>query len=427
MNTEILKSIVQSLDTVYKKILITENKQLFVECIRELHKETGGDLSTLCPPPEDILNAFRLCSYEDTRVVLLGQDPYPNRANAMGLSFSVRPGMKLPASLFKIYSALTHSGLIKEEPKTGDLTNWAKQGVLMLNGSLTTLAGKSNAHEKIWSKYTDIIIRSIAQYKAAEEKPLIFMLWGTYAKGKKSIIEEVNKENTTKHIILEWGHPSPVNQVNNIKNNTANFLYCDHFRKVTEITKINWDPTIVPGEKSDMIALNVFSEPEKWTFVSVDGGFHRTEGVATWAYIIVDGNDLKLLRDGNDVDTYEEYGKVEGKSTNNTGELFAIKNALEKVNEECIRGDICLVSDSQYGLNTIDVWSRGWTEKELKIKKNIELVTSCRDLLDEMRKTRKVLLLHTRGHTLEPKRDDAMWFRWYLNKQVDLLTQKAFA
>lgn len=159
---------------------------------------------TVFPKSEDVFNAFHLTPYHDVKVVILGQDPYHNDGQAMGLSFSVPDGVKLPPSLVNIYKELaTDTG--KEPPKTGDLTRWAKQGVLLLNSALTVRAHQAGSHQgKGWEQFTDAILRAV------NEKPehVVFILWGGFARKKKALID------TTRHTAIESAHPSPLSAYN---------------------------------------------------------------------------------------------------------------------------------------------------------------------------------------------------------------------
>ena len=150
------------------------------------------------PPKIDILRALKLTDYNDVKVVILGQDPYHGENEANGLSFSVNEGIKLPPSLKNIYKELYDDlGITKT---TGDLTSWANQGVLLLNSVLTVLKDTPTSHSKIgWQEYTDAIIKKLNE----REKPIVFILWGNYARSKKNLI--TNK----RHYIIESPHPSP--------------------------------------------------------------------------------------------------------------------------------------------------------------------------------------------------------------------------
>lgn len=152
------------------------------------------------PPKEDMFNALKLTSYENTKVVILGQDPYINPGQAHGLSFSVKPGVPIPPSLMNIFKEL-HNELGCYIPNNGCLIPWAEQGVLLLNSVLSVERGKSRSHDNIgWERLTDYIIYSLGQ----KDQSLIFMLWGNYARRKASLIQP----NT--HLILEAAHPSPL-------------------------------------------------------------------------------------------------------------------------------------------------------------------------------------------------------------------------
>ena len=154
---------------------------------------------TIYPTQNNIFNALKLTPYSNTNVVIVGQDPYHGENQAHGLSFSVQKGVTLPPSLKNIYKEI-YDDLGIEEPNCGDLTKWAKEGVLLLNSSLTVIKDMPNSHKDIgWSNLTDYIIKVLNQ----KEEPVVFILWGNFAKSKKQFI--TNK----KHLILESTHPSP--------------------------------------------------------------------------------------------------------------------------------------------------------------------------------------------------------------------------
>jgi uracil-DNA glycosylase len=152
------------------------------------------------PTKENIFNAFKYTSYDDVKVLLLGQDPYHGKNQAHGLSFSVLDNITLPPSLRNIYKELESDlGIIPT--KNGNLEKWAKQGILMLNAVLTVREGLANSHKSQgWEKFTDSVIKKLNE----RNKPIIFLLWGNYAKKKASLIDK------NKHIIIEGIHPSPL-------------------------------------------------------------------------------------------------------------------------------------------------------------------------------------------------------------------------
>lgn len=164
------------------------------------------------PPMNDIYNALRYTSFKDTKVVILGQDPYHGEGQAHGLCFSVKPGVKFPPSLQNIFKELgTEYGM--KMPETGELTGWAKQGVLLLNTTLTVREGQPQSHKgRGWEILTDRII-SILNEKS---EPVVFMLWGGNARAKKTLI------TNGRHLVLECAHPSPLSAY-------AGFFGCNHF------------------------------------------------------------------------------------------------------------------------------------------------------------------------------------------------------
>jgi uracil-DNA glycosylase len=156
---------------------------------------------TVYPPLPDLFSAFRLCSADSARVLILGQDPYHGSGQAHGLSFSVRPGVRIPPSLRSIFREL-EDDLGVPVPDSGDLTGWAAQGVLLLNAVLTVRAGKAGSHAgKGWEEFTDATIRALD----ANTERVVFVLWGAYARKKAALI------TNPAHVVLEAGHPSPMN------------------------------------------------------------------------------------------------------------------------------------------------------------------------------------------------------------------------
>ena len=152
------------------------------------------------PPQKDVFSALKLTPYEDVKVLILGQDPYHDNDQAHGLCFSVRPGIKIPPSLRNIYKEL-HADLGCTIPDHGFLECWAKQGVLMINAVLTVRAHKANSHKNQgWEKLTDAIIRAVDD----KEEPVVFLLWGGYARKKAKLID------TSRHGLVEGAHPSPL-------------------------------------------------------------------------------------------------------------------------------------------------------------------------------------------------------------------------
>lgn len=163
-----------------------------------LSEEMRGEV--IYPNNNDIFTAFELTPFDKVKVVILGQDPYHGINQAHGLSFSVQKGVKIPPSLRNIFKELQNEFIDFEVPQNGDLTNWAKQGVLLLNATLTVGACKPGSHQKQgWELFTDEVIKTISNRK----EHLVFILWGNYAQQKEILID------AKKHLILKSTHPSP--------------------------------------------------------------------------------------------------------------------------------------------------------------------------------------------------------------------------
>lgn len=200
-------------------------KPYFIQITDHLktEKEQG---KTIYPPGPLIFNAFEQTPYAKVKVVLLGQDPYHGPRQAMGLSFSVPDGVPPPPSLVNIFKEI-HDDTGSPIPRTGNLTKWAQQGVLLLNASLTVRAGEANSHSKIgWHHFTDAVISKVS----AKKEPVVFLLWGKFAQEKTALID------TKKHHILKAAHPSPLAA-------HTGFFGCKHFSKTNEfLMKLGTDP-----------------------------------------------------------------------------------------------------------------------------------------------------------------------------------------
>lgn len=179
------------------------------------------------PPGNLIFNAFDHCSFDKVKVVIIGQDPYHGPGQAHGLCFSVNDGVIFPPSLLNIFKEIERD-LSIPTPKTGNLTRWADQGVLLLNASLTVEAHKAGSHQgRGWETFTDSVIRKIAE----EKEHVVFMLWGNYAQQKGAVI------NPTRHLVLKSVHPSPLSAY-------RGFIGCGHFSAANKYLLQNGDAEI---------------------------------------------------------------------------------------------------------------------------------------------------------------------------------------
>jgi uracil-DNA glycosylase len=182
------------------------------------------------PKHSDVFNAFNLTPFNEVKVVILGQDPYHGANQAHGLSFSVQKGVAIPPSLRNIYKELQADVPGFKIPTDGDLSSWAKQGVLLLNSTLTVRSNQPGSHQKMgWEQFTDQAIRALSE----QREGLVFMLWGRHAQAKASLIDP------TKHVVLTAAHPSPFSTYNG-------FFGCTHFSKANaylvnkDEKPINW-------------------------------------------------------------------------------------------------------------------------------------------------------------------------------------------
>lgn len=203
----------------WKEHLETEfSKSYFDKLIEFVRSEYNTE--TIFPPGKEIFRAFDLISFEDVKVVILGQDPYHGPKQANGLAFSVRDGIRKPPSLVNIFKEIQQE-YGKPIPESGDLEHWARQGVLLLNATLTVRARKAGSHQKKgWEEFTDAVIQKLSE----QREHLVFMLWGAYAQKKGAIIDQ------KKHCVLKSPHPSPFSA-------DRGFFGNNHFRKANEYLK----------------------------------------------------------------------------------------------------------------------------------------------------------------------------------------------
>ena len=215
-----------SLDASWEEHLRSEiRKPYFAELVEKLNIE----YKEVCYPSEDrIFNAFNLCPFDKVKVVILGQDPYHEQGQAMGLSFSVPDGVKLPPSLRKIYKEIEEDFCKSMPESSGNLTHWAEQGVLLLNTTLTVRDAKPNSHKRFkWQKFTDAAIKALSEHR----EHIVFMLWGNDARRKKRLID------TERHHIIESYHPAARQRY---KFKKHQFTYCNAYLKQQGLEEIDW-------------------------------------------------------------------------------------------------------------------------------------------------------------------------------------------
>ncbi|WP_276737975.1 uracil-DNA glycosylase [Prevotella pallens] len=217
------------IEASWKQYLKSEfEKPYFAKLTEDVRNEYKNGLCF--PPAKLVFNAFNLCPFNKVKVVILGQDPYHELGQAMGLSFSVPDGVMLPPSLQNIYKEI-HSDLGKPIPTSGDLTRWAKQGVLLLNATLTVRAHEANSHQALgWQNFTDAAIAALSNHR----EHVVFMLWGGFARSKKRLIA------ANRHFIIESVHPSPLSANRGGWFGQHQFSRCNAYLKQQGLGEIDW-------------------------------------------------------------------------------------------------------------------------------------------------------------------------------------------
>jgi uracil-DNA glycosylase len=202
------------------------------KCLQRLERFLQSEKAArhkICPDDTGIFNALNSTAFDDTKVVIIGQDPYHGEGQAHGLCFSVPKDIKIPPSLRNIYKEIEKEYCPMKMPSDGDLSGWAKQGVLLLNVTLTVREDEPRSHEgQGWEDFTDAIIRAVSQ----KREPVVFLLWGSDAQKKRALI------NCKKHRVLEATHPSPLSVGRSSRDGQIHtFRGCGHFKKSNEYLK----------------------------------------------------------------------------------------------------------------------------------------------------------------------------------------------
>jgi uracil-DNA glycosylase len=212
----------------WKPIIQAEIDKPYFKELYLFLKQQQAEGKIIFPPTPQIFSAFDYTPFNDTRVVIIGQDPYHGVGQAHGLCFSVNKGVKVPPSLINIYKEIKTDIEGFNIPAHGDLSHWAKQGVLLLNATLTVEKDKAGSHQgKGWEVFTDAVIKAISNHK----EHVVFILWGKFAQSKVCLIDD------SKHLILMAAHPSPLSAYNG-------FWGCKHFSKTNDYLKLHQLPIV---------------------------------------------------------------------------------------------------------------------------------------------------------------------------------------
>ncbi|MBF4472083.1 uracil-DNA glycosylase [Flavobacterium sp. HJJ] len=219
-----------NLNPCWQTILADEiEKPYFVKLMEDVNEEYQNFICF--PPKELIFSAFNNCSFEDIKVVIIGQDPYHGDGEANGLAFSVNDSVKIPPSLRNIFREINTDLDSIFIPSSGNLESWAKQGVLLLNASLTVRRDNPNSHKHLkWNLFTDAVIQKISD----EKENVVFMLWGSFAQKKGAKIDR------SKHLVLESGHPSPMSANQGKWFGNKHFSKANLYLEENSMKKIDW-------------------------------------------------------------------------------------------------------------------------------------------------------------------------------------------
>lgn len=217
------------IDPTWQQHLGSEFDKPYFAALADFVRHEYG--TTICYPPGALIfNAFNLCPFDKVRVVIIGQDPYHEPGQAQGLSFSVAEGIPFPPSLQNIFKEITLD-LGKPMPSSGDLTRWARQGVLLLNATLTVRAHQAASHQRHgWETFTDAAISALS----AQRSHLVFLLWGGYARSKAKLIDR------SRHLVLESVHPSPLSANRGGWFGNKHFSQCNAYLKQCGEAEIDW-------------------------------------------------------------------------------------------------------------------------------------------------------------------------------------------
>ncbi len=375
---EILAELFEGLDQEWTNLLKITLRGEMSAALTKLYEK---DPATLCPKPRNVFAFARECPLGRARVVICAQDPYPKRAHATGLAFSVPPGEQIPGSLRNIAACLGVT------PTHGDLTAWARQGVILLNSSLTTDHGVSRAHAGIWEALTAGIIKKLASLGC------IFIALGNDARDLYAAAGVVD--------MLFWGHPSPISTANKT-DNPKNFVYCDCFARANEIISAGG------GEPIDWNWTGRHTQIPAGVWIFTDGGASKNgrkdcRARAAWTIVKTLGGPFEVgAVNAEDVMTLP---------SNQRAELTAIVRGLEAA--ATLPAPKYLVTDSQYSINCITRWYHGWVAAgKLDGKSHLDLISRAVEL------SNGVKFIHTRSH--QPKPNTPLEeFIWTHNDRVD--------
>lgn len=402
-----IRNLIDGLPADWREIIMNPDSLVHLKKALNGLQPYAPKFEKLCPSIEDVFNAFKLTPYWETKVIIIGQDPYQTPGFAHGLCFSVQMDIKIPPSLNNIYKALMNTGVITRKPTHGCLQNWAAQGILMLNASLTTEIQKPGAH-KFWHAWTDWLIK----YLSDNRENLIFLLWGKDAQRRGEYVDP------KKHYVFEWIHPSPMAQ--GVPDHLQ-FKVCDHFTSTSDIYEylygrtIDWNPTST-------------------TFVYTDGSCpnNGTSRAKAGYGVYFQSGPLHKLKIASPLPK-ALYNGEEMKQTNIRAEMLAAIDALTVYAESGCIGDFIMIIDCEIVVKTINIWLKDWYRKNLiEKRKNPDLLWKLKSALDSVRSFQKEHGLtfkveHIYSHVPKnnaPDKGTKEYKMWKGNNIVDVLAKE---
>lgn len=381
---------------------------------KEMRKET------LRPDPLDIFAFCRYTSLRNIRVVIIGQDPYPNE-HACGLCFSSTRG--IPKSFTMIQKALIKQKCIPTTLDTADLRGWAYQGVLLLNTSFTTLNGETKTHSAAWQPYTDLILKRLVKY--LDERPGLFstcwLLWGGDAQAKKHIIE--SNSPFGKNIIMEWGHPSTMANHNKDEADAGNFAKCDHFLRVVKITKQEWGfPLYWDAIEQDVECFTDGSAKPNKTSPDARAGYAVVFSKGPLKGLTIAGQSNNKTKAADGKPQYTNNIRAEGEALR---EAFRALLSLPSDMWETFK----IVLDCEFYKNLLTSYIPGWLEKDQKFEehKNPDLNTDLWKMYRKLIGSGKTIIIeHMKSHKKKPdKKQSREYHLWFWNNYVDIVASHA--
>lgn len=406
-----VNNVVQNLPQEWRDILLYDGGVKLAEVLTKVVENIAGTGEGCSPAPEDIFNAFSMTPLANVKVVLVGQDPYPDPDNANGLAFSASGTGAVPASLRNIYANLTKHGLMRDNAKPhSDLRYWAKQGVLLLNTTLTTRAGKSRTHTAFWTAYMREVFSRIVDKMAANNGGVVILL-GNDARDFVATKPAPAAPRSVKYLF--HGHPSPLSTVNSDKNNPLAFInatvFVDtniHLTHILHLAPIDWETNYPVEQMAEFRPLAA-----RTLYVFSDGSNNHTG--AGWATVVAHG------------ERYICTCATGLKATNNQMELTGIIRGFQialyllqgprfnrNATEEFSINRVVFVTDSRYVIGSLWTWEDNEenTSRHHKLignthsptstrRENTELIAHARDLLTILRAYVQVESMHFSAHT----------------------------